>query len=116
MTLADALNISTHVLDSTCGRPVGGMLVQLDKQEKGDWRQLASARTDTDGRIRHWGAELTDPGLYRLAFHTGVYFGARGVSTIYPEITVAVLATDPSRPLHIPLLLSPYAYSTYQGS
>jgi 5-hydroxyisourate hydrolase len=110
------MSISTHVLDSTCGRPVNGMLVQLEYQDRDAWRLVGAARTDAEGRIRDWGTEVTRPGLYRLAFHTGVYFGSRGVSTIYPEISVAVLVPDCARAMHIPLLLSPYAYATYQGS
>ncbi|MEV0644095.1 hydroxyisourate hydrolase [Phytomonospora sp. NPDC050363] len=110
------MTISTHVLDSTRGRPVSGMLVLLDYQDKGDWKQVASARTDADGRIRDWGSSINGAGLFRLAFHTGVYFGALGVHTIYPEIAVSVLVTEPTAKLHVPLLLSPFAYSTYQGS
>lgn len=110
------MSISTHVLDSTRGRPVTGMLVLLSHQDKGDWRQVASARTDGDGRIRDWGGSVSGTGLYRLEFHSGVYFGALGVNTIYPEIAVSFLVTDPAVNLHVPLLLSPFAYSTYQGS
>lgn len=110
------MSISTHVLDSTRGRPVTGMLVELAYQDKGDWKPVASARTDPDGRIRDWGQTVNGAGLFRLEFHTGVYFGALGVHTIYPEISVSVLVTDQSANLHVPLLLSPFAYSTYQGS
>nr|WP_319943729.1 hydroxyisourate hydrolase [Nocardia aurantia] len=75
---------------------------------------LASAVTDADGRIPSLGDDLV-PGVHRLRFETGAYFAAQGVSAFYPEITVAFTITG-ERHLHIPLLLSPFAYSTYRGS
>ncbi|WUI04455.1 hydroxyisourate hydrolase [Spirillospora sp. NBC_00431] len=75
----------------------------------GAWVTLAEVRTDEDGRVREWNAAL-DAGTHRLVFDTS------GLSDFYPEVTVAFVVTDPERHLHVPLLISPFAYSTYRGS
>jgi 5-hydroxyisourate hydrolase len=108
------MSLSTHVLDATTGRPAIGVPVRL---ERGDGGTLASAATDADGRIKDWGgAEAAEPGRYRLIFDTGAYFAVRGIGTFYPEVAVTFAIGDPSEHYHVPLLLSPYAYSTYRGS
>ncbi|HEX2498818.1 MAG: hydroxyisourate hydrolase [Actinomycetes bacterium] len=108
------MSLSTHVLDATTGRPAIGVPVRL---ERGDGGTLASAATDADGRIRDWGnAGADEPGSYRLIFGTGAYFAVRGIGTFYPEVAVTFAIGDPSEHYHVPLLLSPYAYSTYRGS
>ena len=76
---------------------------------------LTSAYTDADGRIAALGAELS-LGVYRLTFDTAAYFAAQGVSAFYPEVTITFEITDAAAKYHVPLLLSPYAYSTYRGS
>ena len=105
--------LSTHVLDATDGAPAAGVHVQLLSPD-GD--VLAGATTDSDGRI----AEIAPDGLtaatYSLVFATGEYFAARGRETFYPEVTVTFVVDDPQRGYHVPLLLSPFAYSTYRGS
>lgn len=104
--------ISTHVLDAVTGRPAVGMPVEL---KDGAGAQLASARTDDDGRIAGlYTGELS--GVFRLRFDTASYFAAHGTSSFYPEIIIAVQITDAAGKYHVPLLLSPYAYSTYRGS
>ncbi|HKA68644.1 MAG TPA: hydroxyisourate hydrolase [Actinomycetes bacterium] len=108
------MSLSTHVLDATAGRPAVGVSVRL---ERADGVVLARAVTDPDGRITDWGgAGADEPGGYRLIFDTGTYFAAREIATFYPEVTVAFAIGDPSERYHVPLLLSPYAYSTYRGS
>jgi len=108
------MSLSTHVLDATSGRPAIGMPARL---ERGDGVRVASAATDADGRIKDWGGAAADqPGTYRLIFDTGAYFAARGIGTFYPEVAVTFAIGDPSEHYHVPLLLSPYAYSTYRGS
>ena len=108
------MSLSTHVLDATTGRPAIGVPVRL---ERGDGGTLASAATDAGGRIKDWGgAEAAEPGRYRLIFDTGAYFAVRGIGTFYPEVAVTFAISDPSEHYHVPLLLSPYAYSTYRGS
>lgn len=105
--------ISTHVLDATSGAPATGVRVLIE-QAAGDGEWLATARgaTDADGRLRFPGA--VPAGRYRLTFATGDYFAARGAESFYPEVTVTFSVT--AGHYHVPLLLSPFAYSTYRGS
>ncbi|MGK8520851.1 hydroxyisourate hydrolase [Nocardia asteroides] len=102
--------LSTHVLDAVLGAPAVGVTVTLYRQE---WR-LDWGETDINGRIGALG-EALEPGTYRLVFDTGAYFAGRDVETFYPEVTVAFAVTD-ERHYHVPLLLSPFAFSTYRGS
>jgi len=108
------MSLSTHVLDATTGRPAQGVLVRLDERVDGDWRTAAEARTNADGRI----PALGDPGVgvHRLWFDTGGYFAAAGVATFYPEVVVTFTVLDAGAHHHVPLLLSPFAFSTYRGS
>lgn len=107
------VNISTQVLDSSRGRPISGLFVVLEARVGDGWLEYASARTDSDGRIAAWGPSDPDAGLYRMTFHTGAYYGSLGVTTIFPEIGVCVLVGRPGSRLHVPLLISPYAYAAY---
>ncbi len=103
-------HLSTHVLDAVSGRPAVGVAVTLTAA---DGVALASARTDADGRV----AALADglaPGVYRLTFDTASYFA--GTPAFYPEVTITFEVTAGSPKYHVPLLLSPFAYSTYRGS
>jgi len=106
------MSISTHVLDAVSGKPAAGVPVTL--LDAGH-ATLTSAYTDADGRIAALGAELS-LGVYRLTFDTAAYFAAQGVSAFYPEVTITFEITDAAAKYHVPLLLSPYAYSTYRGS
>ncbi len=105
------MSLSTHVLDATLGTPAAGVRVRLAR----DGEPLADAVTDEDGRVRELGA-LDRAATYRLTFDTGAYFAATGQQGFYPEVTIAFTVTDPAAHHHVPLLLSPYAYSTYRGS
>ncbi|MEV6359067.1 hydroxyisourate hydrolase [Nocardia asteroides] len=102
--------LSTHVLDAVRGVPAAGVAVLLTR---GDQR-LAEALTDADGRVKELAAGL-NPGDYRLFFDTGSYFAAQGIETFYPEVCVAFTVGGQAH-LHVPLLLSPFAFSTYRGS
>jgi 5-hydroxyisourate hydrolase len=110
------MTLSTHVLDASRGVPAGGVGVRLTTLEG---QPLGEAVTDDDGRVRELAAELGS-GAYRLTFATGAYFAARGQQGFYPEVVVTFTVTDADvgagRHHHVPLLLSPYAYSTYRGS
>jgi 5-hydroxyisourate hydrolase len=101
--------VTTHVLDAAVGRPATGMRVRL---ERADRSVVAEARTDADGRVRELGAPT--PGEHRLVFATGEWFAAAGRNTFYPEVVVTFALGDGHH--HVPLLLSPFAYSTYRGS
>jgi 5-hydroxyisourate hydrolase len=106
------MSLSTHVLDASRGRPASGVGVRLTTL---DGQPLAEATTDDDGRVRALGGELA-AGDYRLTFATGAYFAANGLQGFYPEVVVTFTVADPGQHHHVPLLLSPYAYSTYRGS
>jgi 5-hydroxyisourate hydrolase len=110
-------HVSTHVLDTQRGRPAAAVPVRLDAYVDDAWRPLAEGATDGDGR---WGAPegtvAPGPGTYRLRFGTGPYFAALDAPTFYPEVSVIFTIADPGERHHVPLLLSPYGYSTYRGS
>jgi 5-hydroxyisourate hydrolase len=107
--------ISTHVLDTSRGRPAANVAVTLERQQSGEWQQLARVATDADGRAR----ELTShpqPGIYRLTFDVAAYFSALGEEHFYPSVIVVFHIKDAGERYHVPLLISPFGYSTYRGS
>jgi 5-hydroxyisourate hydrolase len=111
--------ITTHVLDISRGSPATGVPVALELElEDGDWRVLGKGTTDAEGRLR----ELLPPdmplviGTYRLIFDTETYFRAHNVEGFYPFVLVVFSILDTDEHYHVPLLLSPYGYSTYRGS
>lgn len=106
------MTLSTHVLDAVSGRPATGVAVTL---LDANHTVLASAVTDDDGRVASIGDDLA-AGIFRLRFDTATYFAARGITGFYPEIVIAFEITDAAAGHHVPVLLSPYAYSTYRGS
>ena len=108
--------VTTHVLDATSGRPAVGVEATLERQGGTGWPQVAGGRTDADGRISDLGPEGLEPGVYRVRFAVGPYFAERDQPTFYPEVVIQFRIDDPGAHYHVPLLLSPYAYSTYRGS
>ena len=111
--------ITTHVLDVARGQPAAGVVVFLDyRTGPDDWAELGRGITNADGRVTDLLAptQTQKPGVYRLRFATGDYFQSLGVRGFYPEVQVVVSVDDPAGHYHIPLLLSPYGYSTYRGS
>ncbi len=109
------MTVSTHVLDASIGRPAAGVAVSLSFAGPSDgWVPVESGETDADGRHRFGAA--TEPGVYRLTFGTAAYFTGRGVAAFYPEVTIAFTVPEPGAHYHVPLLLSPFGYSTYRGS
>ena len=108
------MSLSTHVLDALAGRPAGGVAVRLESWTQDGWAPSAEGVTDADGRI----AELGSPGAgrHRLTFDTGRYYAALDTATFYPEVSVVFEVTEPGRHHHVPLLLSPFSYTTYRGS
>lgn len=111
--------VSTHVLDTALGRPATGVPVALEVEERqGNWRLLGTGNTNADGRVAQLlpaGAKLAE-GNYRLTFDTATYFQSRNALAFYPQVVVTFTVRDPAQHYHVPLLLSPYAYSTYRGS
>jgi 5-hydroxyisourate hydrolase len=110
--------ITTHVLDLRSGLPARGVAVRLEIHGPGRWTSLGDRVTDEDGRVRDFIAQgaRVDPGLYRLTFRTGEYFRAQGAAAFHPEVAVTFEITDASRHHHVPLLISPFGYTTYRGS
>jgi 5-hydroxyisourate hydrolase len=111
--------ISTHVLDIARGVPVRDVPVQLECQDaSGKWRQLASARTDLDGRCSEMFPESATliAGLYRLTFDTANYFAAQKIDGLYPAVQITFAVRDGETHFHIPLLLAQNGYTTYRGS
>jgi 5-hydroxyisourate hydrolase len=110
--------ITTHILDTSLGRPAAGVVVVLDLRADDGHQELCRGMTDADGRLRTLlpqGAPVA-PGVYRLTFHTAAYFAALGVEGFYPEVTIAFEIRDSAQHYHVPLLLNPFGYSTYRGS
>ena len=111
--------VTTHVLDVARGKPAAGISVILEQGlgSKG-WVLVGKGETDADGRVRTLmpADSSLAPGLYRLVFETGRYFGARNVPTLYPHITIVFEAAAGEAHYHVPLLLSPFGYTTYRGS
>ena len=106
--------ITTHVLDTARGRPAAGIAVTLARQsDDGAWTDLTRSETNADGRIGDLLDRALRPGVYRLIFETGAYLGD---GAFYPEVAVVFEVADPDEHYHVPLLLSPYGYSTYRGS
>jgi 5-hydroxyisourate hydrolase len=111
--------ITTHVLDSSRGRPAAGVSVSLDRREaSGEWRRLGRGQTDAEGRLRTLlpeGSALV-PGTHRLTFETRRYFEAAGMPVFYPEVVVTFETAAGETHYHVPLLVSPFGYTTYRGS
>lgn len=106
------MTLSTHVLDAALGRPAADVAVRL---EASDGTVLTESRTDADGRVPRFAVAL-EAGTYRLRFDTGGYFAASERAGFYPEVVVTFDIADAQQHYHVPLLLSPFAYSTYRGS
>lgn len=110
--------LSVHILNQQTGVPSSDVAVTLEKQQQGNWKQLASGKTDQDGRIKslYPQDQEMEPGVYRVVFKTGDYFKSQKADSFFPEIPVLFTVTRTNEKLHIPLLLSQYGYSTYKGS
>lgn len=108
-------HVTTHVLDAVTGSPAMGLSVTLEGRGDGGWSVLATGETDADGRVSELGAAVLPGGRYRIGFDTGAWFEAAGRATFYPEVQISFELADAAH-YHVPLLLSPFAYSTYRGS
>ena len=110
------MSISTHVLDTMRGTPAAGLAVTLFRREPdGDWKMIGEAVTNAEGRVRELTDAELDPGEYRLEFTTQPYFARSGLSAFYPEVAVVFSLEDGAGHVHVPLLLSPFGYTTYKG-
>lgn len=104
--------LSTHVLDTSRGVPAEGVRITL---QSAAGERIAEAVTDDDGRAAGIGAGGLSSGEYRLRFDSGAYFDQQGVTGFYPEVVVTFAVSGDDH-VHVPLLLSPFGYSTYRGS
>jgi 5-hydroxyisourate hydrolase len=111
------MSVSTHVLDTMRGTPAAGVEVTLSRREPdGDWKPVADGVTDADGRIRSMTAGDLEAGDYRLVFATRAYFERSGLNAFYPEVAVVFNLEGDTGHVHVPLLLSPFGYTTYRGT
>jgi 5-hydroxyisourate hydrolase len=109
--------ITTHVLDTARGAPAVGVPVLLEAVgADGAWTALGKGTTNDDGRVASLGPDRLAPGSYRLRFDTDAYFDGAGDRGFFPEVVLVFRVTDPEQHYHVPLLLSPFGYSTYRGS
>jgi len=109
--------ITTHVLDTSRGCPGAGIRVELHRKSGDGWKPIGQGHTDGNGRCGNlMGDEKPDPGTYRLNFHAAEYFQMQDTKAFYSEIPVIFEVGDPNQHYHVPLLLSPFGYSTYRGS
>ena len=110
--------ITTHVLDTARGKPADGVPIRLEHEgAPNEWKEIGAGVTDADGRLR----TLTDGhtlarGNYRITFDTETYFRTQSREGFYPRVCVTFVVHDPTQHFHVPLLLSPFGYSTYRGS
>ena len=107
-------HLTTHILDATAGVPAVGVAVSLSRWIDEGFEPVADALTDADGRAA-LGPDVLAPGMYTITFGTGAYFGARGQDCFYPLVTIT-FTIGAAAHYHVPLLLSPFGYSTYRGS
>lgn len=111
--------ITTHVLDTARGRPAANVSVVLERESgPNSWTTIGRGETDADGRLGSLvqeGAAVT-PGVYRLTFNTRGYFARGGTATFYPHVEIVFETTEGEPHYHVPLLISPFGYTTYRGS
>jgi 5-hydroxyisourate hydrolase len=107
--------ITTHVLDTAAGKPAVGMSVVLAFHKGSEWIRVASGHTDNHGRLTRWTDDMEiGPGVYRLTFDTGTYH--RDVQSFFPEVQVIFKLSEADEHVHVPLLDSPFGYTTYRGT
>ncbi|WP_442482111.1 hydroxyisourate hydrolase [Aeoliella sp. SH292] len=109
--------ITTHVLDTALGHPASGIAITLYRQVEGTLLDpIATGITDADGRVTDLLSGKLTPGVYQLSFDVAAYFTKLGVESFYPKVDIQFDLKEPSEHYHVPLLLSPFGYSTYRGS
>ncbi len=109
--------ITTHVLDLALGKPGRGIAVELERAERGVWNLVGGGVTDDDGRLRTLTPQgPVHEGTSRIRFQVGAYFAARGEQAFFPVVEIHFTVADGTQHYHVPLLLSPFGFSTYRGS
>jgi 5-hydroxyisourate hydrolase len=109
--------VTTHILDTTKGRPAAGVSIILYNGQNDEWTEISRGFTNKDGRIPDLlkNDDPLQPGIYKLRFETKDYFDSLGVATLYPYVEI-IFDIQSAEHYHIPLLLNPFGYSTYRGS
>ena len=109
--------LTTHILDTSKGRPAAGITVLLYREQNNGWKEIAKGITNTDGRIPDLLKKdvLLEYGIFKMRFETKEYFDQNGANTFYPVVEIIFSVTTKEH-YHIPLLLNPFGYSTYRGS
>ena len=108
--------ITTHVLDTSRGKPAANVGIKLEMRRDEKWEEVGRGETDADGRCKTLTPPDLQPGMYRLCFDVGSYFRERHTETFFPETVVIFTVADVSVHYHVPLLVSPFGDSTYRGS
>ena len=110
--------ITTHVLDTAIGKPAAGVPVRLElRSEDGSWEPRGHGVTDADGRLKDLLKNTPlSLGTYRISFDTYAYFSKRNVEHFYPEVSIVFVVQNHEQHFHVPLLLSPFGFSSYRGS
>ncbi len=109
--------ITTHVLDTSIGKPGRNIAIELERIEHGQWHMVGGGVTDDDGRLRTLTPQgPVTPGTYRIRFQTGPYFEAQKTTGFFPVVEIQFTVVDGAQHYHVPLLLNPYGFSTYRGS
>ncbi|KAK8389076.1 hypothetical protein O3P69_020806 [Scylla paramamosain] len=109
--------LTSHVLDTATGRPAANMRIVLHKLEGDAWQEITTKTTNCDGRAGYFvPKEAFTQGTYKILFDTGAYFKQLAVKGFYPYVEIVFVIENPEEHYHVPLLISPYGYSTYRGS
>ena len=108
-------NITTHILDTSIGKPAEGITIILYRGGNDEWKEISRGKTNTDGRAPDLQNKNLEPTIYKLRFETKDYFDNNRISTFYPYVEIIFEITD-SEHYHVPLLLNPFGYSTYRGN
>ncbi|MDA8744433.1 hydroxyisourate hydrolase [Rubripirellula amarantea] len=108
--------ITSHVLDTSLGKPGAGIRITLEQAEGSDWISLGEGITNDDGRVADLSNGNVTEGEYQITFFVAQYFEERNVETFYPIIRIAFSIVDAQQHYHVPLLLNPFGFSTYRGS
>ncbi|HMK25555.1 MAG TPA: hydroxyisourate hydrolase [Chitinophagaceae bacterium] len=109
--------LTTHILDTTKGKPAAGVRVSLFQQHNEEWKEISIGTTNSDGRVSDLLKKdaLLAPGIYKLRFETGEYFDKQGIQSFFPFVEI-IFTIASKEHYHIPLLISPHGYNTYRGS
>jgi 5-hydroxyisourate hydrolase len=108
--------ITSHVLDTSIGKPAAGIAISLHRKTDRGWSPLGNAVTDDDGRVASLTGDSCEPGHYQITFAVADYFARRDIESFYPVINIEFNVVDAAQHYHVPLLLNPFGFSTYRGS